>query len=65
MRPRLRDVHRLLIVVFGVFSLGFGVWAIYRHLQTPEPAALASGIGFIVVAVGCVIYLRRSPYLRR
>lgn len=64
MKPRLRQVHRWLVWTFLVFSALFGAWAVNRHLTSPEPAALACGVGFLLVAAACAVYLRRSSYLK-
>jgi hypothetical protein len=63
-KPRLREVHRLLVIVFAVFSAGFGLWALFRWGSTGETAAAACGGGFLVVAAGCGLYLRTSRYLK-
>ncbi len=64
-KPRLREVHRVLVVVFAVFAAAFGAWALYRYSDSKENAALACGVGFLCVSGGCVAYLRTSKYLQR
>jgi hypothetical protein len=61
--PRLRVVHRWLIRSFAVFSLGFGAFALLRAKDGGGPPAIACGVGFVLVALGCVVYLRKSRYL--
>ncbi len=62
--PRLFEVHRILITVFAVFSALFGAWSLWRS-RSGDQVALACGIGSLIVAAGCVLYLRKAPYLRR
>ncbi len=64
-KPRLREVHKMLIVVFAVFAAGFGAWALFRYAAAKDNAALACGIGFLCVSAGCFAYLRTSKYLQR
>ncbi|HYC79290.1 MAG TPA: hypothetical protein VEI02_16855 [Planctomycetota bacterium] len=64
---RLVAAHRILIRSFAAFSAGFGVWAVWRGAQGLQGGgvAIACGVGFVAVAAGCLVYLRKAPHLRR
>ena len=53
------------MVTFAVFAAGFGWQQIARYRHGGTSLELAFGCGSFVVALGCIVYLARSPYLRR
>lgn len=63
--PRLAEAHVLLVRTFAVFSAGFGVWALLRARDEDGGAALAFGIGSLLTAAGCVVYLKKAAHLKR
>jgi hypothetical protein len=58
--------HRFLIATAILFSIGFAVWAFARFRSAGGATPLALAIGFAVIAIALIVYLKNlNRFLRR
>jgi len=52
----LRSFHLFFILLASVGADLFGIWAVWRHLQHPDPGLLVLGLVCIVGGLGLIVY---------
>ena len=52
----LKAFHIIFVILSTLLSVGFGLWAIGRHMHEPSAGLVAVAIGSMAFAIALVVY---------